>query len=126
LLCMQPHAWCCQFQGTAPLLAGGVGGVEPATACPPSSLNLRRHLRLCAQRCTAAETLRPCVATHSRYSTQHCSCCFACRRPLLCMHPHAWCCQLSVYSTQRCCCSAAAAPAVDLQETSLVRSSSCA
>jgi hypothetical protein len=28
-------------------------------------LDLRRHLRLCAQRCTAAGTLQPCVITYS-------------------------------------------------------------
>jgi hypothetical protein len=47
------------------LLAGGVGGMELVMGCLPSFFDLWGHPRLCTQRCTAAETLLPCVATHS-------------------------------------------------------------
>jgi hypothetical protein len=66
------------------LLAGGVGGVESATACPPSFLNLRGQLRLCTQRCTAAGTLQPCGVTHSHTKHGCALFCLASLSPLQC------------------------------------------
>jgi hypothetical protein len=67
--------------------------------CPPSVLDLRRHLRLCTQRCTAAETLPPCVATGLSESLNH-------SLTQLITHLHVLCCM------QHLCCSLGGIPTV--------------